>query len=265
MRRSDGLETSSAALICLSVQTPPAGGTWNMAVDEALAEYAAEQRVAALRFYEWAEPTLSLGYFQAAADRLKHPASLRRTLVRRPSGGGAILHDFELTYCLAIPAGHPAAIDAQRLYLAIHDALAAALSALGVSAAVRRCSDCEQPTQAARLESEAFLCFQRRAAGDLLLNSVKVAGSAQRRRRGVVMQHGSVLLATSPFAPELPGIADLTGRTIGANSLAGLFQTALGDRLNMKYENAAGFEPIEKRAKELERIKFASADWTFRR
>jgi lipoate-protein ligase A len=236
-----------------------------MAFDDALAEYSVEHGVATLRFYQWAEPTLSLGYFQAVANRREHPASLACPIVRRPSGGGAILHDRELTYSLAIPASHPAAADAGQLYRASHEALAAALSSFGIVAALWPCSDCEPPAVKSRPFVEPFLCFQRRTAGDLLIEGVKIAGSAQRRCRGVVMQHGSVLLAASPYARELLGVADLTGRAIEAKSLAGLFQTALADRLNMKCQDSAASGPIFKRAAELERAKFASAEWTFRR
>ncbi len=252
-------------LVCLVVQHPPARGAWNMAVDEALAESSAEHGFAILRFYEWAEPTLSLGYFQAAADRRGHPASLACPLVRRSSGGGAILHDRELTYSLAVPTGHPVAADAGRLYRATHEAIASVLSSFGVITLLRLCPECEEPVAKCRPSAEPFLCFQRRAVGDLLIDGMKIAGSAQRRRRGVVMQHGSVLLAASPFALELPGVAELSGRAIEAKSLARLFKTALGDRLNMKCEDSVPVESIDQRARELERAKFASADWTFRR
>src|SRR5687767_13677741 len=81
---------------------PPASGAWNMAVDEALLASAAAG-VATLRFYTWSQPTLSLGYFQHAHQRDAHAASRSCPLVRRASGGGAILHDRELTYSLAVP------------------------------------------------------------------------------------------------------------------------------------------------------------------
>src|SRR5690242_1143259 len=81
---------------------PPAPGSWNMAVDEALLETAADAGIATLRFYQWNEPTLSLGYFQAAAERNQHSMSSGCPLVRRASGGGAILHDRELTYSIAM-------------------------------------------------------------------------------------------------------------------------------------------------------------------
>jgi hypothetical protein len=86
---------------------PPQNGAWNMAVDEALLLDAIEDGSATLRFYQWSEPTLSLGYFQRYADRNQHHASRNCAIVRRQSGGGAILHDRELTYSLVLPPGHP--------------------------------------------------------------------------------------------------------------------------------------------------------------
>ena len=79
-----------------------------MAVDEMLLERAQEQAAACLRFYGWSEPTLSLGYFQTYADRQEHPPSLPCAAVRRLTGGGAILHDAELTYSIVLP-GSPSA------------------------------------------------------------------------------------------------------------------------------------------------------------
>src|SRR5437764_2183769 len=113
---------------------PPAPGAWNMAVDEALLETAAGSGVATLRFYQWQEPTLSLGYFQAAADRQQHAASRDCPLVRRASGGGAILHDRELTYSIALPQPKAAAA----LYDACHETLIAALRELAVAASLCR-------------------------------------------------------------------------------------------------------------------------------
>ena len=74
-----------------------------MAVDEALVDDAAARGTCWLRFYGWAEPTLSLGYFQGHEERLAHRPSRQCPVVRRMSGGGAILHDAEITYSLAIP------------------------------------------------------------------------------------------------------------------------------------------------------------------
>ena len=88
---------------------PPLRGPWNMAVDEALLADDVETDAATLRFYRWSEPTLSLGYFQSYADRELHAASRGCAVVRRQSGGGAILHDRELTYSLVLPPTNPLA------------------------------------------------------------------------------------------------------------------------------------------------------------
>ena len=89
-----------------------------------------------LRFYQWAEPTLSLGYFQAYADRAGHEASRSCAVVRRPSGGGAILHDFDVTYSLAVPEGHPLAANRLRTYRVVHDALIEVLADMGIAASL---------------------------------------------------------------------------------------------------------------------------------
>src|SRR4051794_9804512 len=101
---------------------PPCDGAWNMALDEALLLSAERDGIGALRFYTWREPTLSLGYFQPHADRAAHAASKNCTLVRRASGGGAILHDRELTYSIALPRFHHFAHSAEKLYFAAHEA-----------------------------------------------------------------------------------------------------------------------------------------------
>ena len=102
--------------VCHLLVDPPAGGPWNMALDEALLEASAAQGGLFLRFYSWLPATLSLGYFQSHADRAAHAASVDCPLVRRPSGGGAIVHDRELTYALVVPAMHPRVGDAASLY-----------------------------------------------------------------------------------------------------------------------------------------------------
>jgi len=190
----------------------PATGASNMGIDEMLMERAAEQGSATLRFYEWSPATLSLGYFQNAADREAHVASRDCTLVRRSSGGGAILHDRELTYSIALPTAHPLAADPETLYRRIHGLLLEALAEFGISAALNK-------QALVQLGGEPFLCFERRAVGDVVLAGFKICGSAQRRRRGAILQHGSILLARSPAAPELPGIAELASRAPTAAEL----------------------------------------------
>ena len=94
-----------------------------MAVDEALLAATSETSEPTLRFYQWQRPTISLGYFQPYIARDQHPASNHADIVRRLSGGGAIVHDDEITYSLALPAAHPFARNTQSLYDAIHQTL----------------------------------------------------------------------------------------------------------------------------------------------
>jgi lipoate-protein ligase A len=189
---------------------PPAAGAWNMAVDEALLEDAAAEGRCWLRFYRWQEPTLSLGYFQSYSDRRQHPASSHCPVVRRSSGGGAILHDAEVTYSLAVPEGHPLAANRLRTYRVVHEALVRTLARRGIGARILGEADRPQGGKS------PFLCFQRRSRGDVLVGGDKIAGSAQKRCRGAVLQHGSVLLARSPRAPELLGLEELANQTINA-------------------------------------------------
>jgi len=229
-----------------------------MAVDEALLDWAAEEGCWAWRFYGWSEPTLSLGYFQSYGDRLAHASSRQCAAVRRLSGGGAILHDAELTYSLVLPAGHHFAVPAGRdvLYQAVHASLVAALAEYRIAAVL-----CEEPGRLSPRE-EPFLCFQRRCAGDVLLGGAKIAGSAQRRRRGAVLQHGSVLLRRSPAAPELPGLEELARRAPGLDELAEVWLAKLAERLRLRWRGESLPERPRQRALMLSQARYGSPQWT---
>lgn len=179
----------------------PRPGAWNMAFDEALLDAAAQRGEILLRIYRWAEPTLSLGHFQKTppADLPDSLAVLPR--VRRLSGGGAILHHHEWTYGLTVPKSHPLAVRPETLYEAVHGWLIAALALCGVESRMRGLT-------AVGTDAD-FLCFRRGDPRDVVVAGRKVIGSAQRRRRGAVLQHGSVLLTRSAFAPDLLGLRDL--------------------------------------------------------
>jgi lipoate-protein ligase A len=178
-----------------------ADGATNMAADEALLESAARGG-AALRFYTWTEPTLSLGYFQPAEDRT-HDANLAGLAwVRRSTGGAAIVHHHELTYALALPSGKEWA-SAEHWICRFHHILQAVLKEHGVKSHAVVCGE-EQ-------KLGAVVCFLHQTPGDLLIDGSKVAGSAQRKMRGALLQHGSILLHRSAFVPHLSGICDGPG------------------------------------------------------
>ncbi len=246
----------SAAPLRLIVDGP-APGDWNMAVDEMLLESAAESGTATLRLYEWSEPTLSLGYFQSVVDRRRHPPSLAVPLVRRASGGGAILHDRELTYSISLPNEHPLAADPETLYRTLHRSLIELLAEFGVVAELN-------PRSLVGLGGEPFLCFQRRSVGDLVIGEHKVCGSAQRRAKRAMLQHGSLLLARSAAAPELPGLCEIADLRTNVDVLAGRWRARLADSFALAAPTGLTTVEAEK-SEEIRRRKFAEISWTNRR
>jgi lipoate-protein ligase A len=245
---------------------PPASGAWNMAVDEVLLEAAAGEGRATLRFYEWDQPTLSLGYFQLAHDRQRHAASSRCPLVRRASGGGAIVHDRELTYSIALPHSPAHPIPPAALYEHFHRSLVTILADLGVAAAQFQPPPGHCAVESiANQECEPFLCFQRRCCGDIICGDAKIVGSAQRRRKGGVLQHGSILLARSAAAPELPGIRDLSAVDLAAADLIARWLPLLGAGLARSPAPEALTASERRRAEELVTARFAAREFTGRR
>ena len=112
---------------------PPQAGALEMALDEVLLEAAAADAQCWWRFYRWSQPTLSLGYFQDYGHRDQHAASRSCPAVRRLTGGGAILHDRELTYSFAVPIGHRLAAARDCLYEVVHRSLLAVLAQWSIS------------------------------------------------------------------------------------------------------------------------------------
>jgi lipoate-protein ligase A len=179
-----------------------ADGPANMADDEVLLETAGPG-IASLRFYGWSVPTLSLGYFQSAAARLSDPCLAELPWVRRATGGEALVHQFEITYALALPPGSPWQRHGESWICRMHGILRAALASFGVPP-----QDCGEGDEKRLGE---FLCYLHHTPGDIVLRGHKVVGSAQRKRRGALLQHGGILLEASPFTPSLPGINELCG------------------------------------------------------
>lgn len=199
------------AVRLLPFETLP--GPLNMAADEALLHSASAGGVASLRFYGWSGPTLSLGYFQPAADRLADPLLAALPWVRRATGGAALVHHHEVTYALALPPGKEWQ-SGESWACRFHRVVTAALAGAG---AATRPVPCGQEAKLGQV-----LCFLHQTPGDLLAGAAKVVGSARRKQKGALLQHGGVLLARSEFAPRLPGLAELTGVRLTAERAAKL-------------------------------------------
>jgi lipoate-protein ligase A len=176
-----------------------ARGAENMAVDEAISRaVAAGQAPPTLRFYAWAPPCVSLGRHQslAALDRARCQ-ELGYEIVRRPTGGRAILHTDELTYSVVAPPDHPLmagmVLDS---YLRLSQGLVAGLARLGITA------EPAPATNRAGADASAA-CFEVPSAYELVAGDRKLLGSAQNRRTKVVLQHGSL-----PLCGDLTRLVD---------------------------------------------------------
>jgi lipoate-protein ligase A len=184
-----------------------AAGPANMALDHALLDSVdADCSQAVLRTYGWIEPTLSLGYFQPIAAVRNSPAWAEVPVVRRPSGGGAIWHEHELTYSIVIPRTHPLASRPTSLYRAIHAFFIRQLTATGHIAQRRADAAGALVVSPSPESARPFLCFQDNDPEDVLIARHKTVGSAQRRRPAAVLQHGSLRFAASSRTANLPGL-----------------------------------------------------------
>jgi lipoyl(octanoyl) transferase len=172
--------------------TPPASGPWNMAVDEAILESVGSgSSLPVLRLYAWQPACLSLGYSQPAADVDRTALKTRGwDLVRRPTGGRAILHTDELTYSVIAPLREPRVygkvLDSyRRLSLALLDAL----QRLGLQPKAEKSGELPIASQPV-----GPVCFEVPSDYEITVNGKKLIGSAQARRKEGVLQHGSLPL-----------------------------------------------------------------------
>lgn len=159
-----------------------------MAVDEALLDSVREGSAPVLRFYRWHPRCLSLGRNQPARGHYDLDAlrGAETDVVRRPTGGRAVLHDRELTYAAIFPEGLLGS--PREGYAAVNRALVAGLRRLGVPAVL-------QPRTARRAAPPSLApCFREPAEGEVTAAGRKLVGSAQYREKGIVLQHGSLLL-----------------------------------------------------------------------
>jgi lipoate-protein ligase A len=179
--------------------TGVSGGAMAMAIDHAIMEAVAEERVPpTLRFYAWEPACLSLGYTQPATDVDRERLAARGwEVVRRMTGGRAILHTDELTYSVAVPAGHAiVAGDVVESYRRLSQALLAGLRRLGAA------PQADRRAQAAA-STKGPVCFEVPSHYEITVDGKKLIGSAQVRKWGIVLQHGSF-----PLCGDISRICD---------------------------------------------------------
>lgn len=181
---------------------------FNMAVDEYFAT-TAQLKQPLLRFYQWRPFTISLGYNQRSSDLdLARCEEKGLGLVRRPTGGRAVLHADEVTYAVIIPRSATAYYQSKILdtYNFISRALVNGLNILGLDARLERGS--AGNTAYAAHDQSAIPCFSASAQYEVLINGRKLIGSAQRRFEAATLQHGSIL--TGRYHLDLPEYLNLS-------------------------------------------------------
>jgi lipoate-protein ligase A len=252
-----------------------ASGPANMAIDEALATLCGDSAI--LRFYAWEAPTLSIGFSQRSADiDLTACRKSAVHVVRRPTGGRAVLHEQELTYSLILPLRHTwARISIAESYRRINGCLLRGLEMLGLEAKV----GCRQRQVDGALSP---FCFPAILQHEVLADGKKVIGSAQRRFPAALLQQGSILLDFDPT-----GILDLVRpdeRAAAAEALGtvGSLREALGwlpTRVEVETAIRGGFaeemgvEFVDGALRpeefglsvELAALRYRVEDWTLRR
>lgn len=264
---------------CRLLITECLDGATNMALDEAVLLFG--WPTPTLRFYSWSPPCLSIGYSQVVVNDVELEACRRLgiDLVRRPTGGGAILHDAELTYCVVAPEDHPAVSGSiLESYRRISRALVAAMRQLGLAPQVA-------PTPA-KNQAATSACFHNPSAHEVMVAGRKLVGSAQCRREGMVLQHGSLLLDLDPiralqvlkppqgqdhqawaetFRKRAICLREALGRCVPFQEAAHAVARGFEDALGLELE-AAELSPEEwELARRLRREKYACDGWNMAR
>ncbi len=261
--------------------TPPARGAWNMAVDEALLmAVGREESLPTLRLYAWEPACLSLGYAQPYRDvdalRLH---SHGWDVVRRMTGGRAILHIDELTYSVTAPPHEPRVQGSVlESYQRLAQALMLALHTLGLPVSM------ETDAPPANAE-KGPVCFEVPSAYEIVIGGKKLVGSAQARKRLGVLQHGTLPLhgdltritQALNFADEearreagrklldhATTAQTVTGRVIPFETAAQAFVSAFESQLGIRFERGELSGEEQTHAEELVQKKYASPSWTER-
>ena len=252
----------------------------NMAIDEAIFHFYRNNLVPpTLRFYGWNPPTLSLGYFQDLGREvnLSNLTVKGFGLVRRSTGGRAVLHHHELTY--SVVAGTKDGLPDSLIdcYLYISKALIIAFKNLGIYVKLHQSPATKHFTSGA--------CFESPSWHELKVGGRKLVGSAQLRRDHSFLQHGSILLKfnaedlsallksstndiSNNLAERLRGQVislDDLGIRIDPESLARQIVAGFSELYDIMFEESTLSDPEKKLAKELVETKYATKDWNYTR
>jgi lipoate-protein ligase A len=253
----------------------PRDGARNMARDEALAWAGAPPT---LRLYAWQPACLSLGRFQRSGE-IDRAACGRAgvAIVRRPSGGRALLHDAELTYAVIASEHHPLLGGSSILasYRQISLALLDGLRRLGVDAALTPAQRARHTVHSAPASAA---CFDAPASYELTVGGRKLVGSAQTRRNGMLIQHGAIpltghaerlsaLLLRPPanLAASMVALDEAAGRAIGFDEVAAALVDGFSAAWDVEFVPGTFSASEEAAVADLQHTKYMDEGWTFGR
>lgn len=263
--------------------TDPAPGAWNMAVDEAILEFTGRGEVEpTLRLYSWEPACLSLGYAQPFSDIDIDQLRLKEwQIVRRPTGGRAILHTDELTYSVIGAHAEPIlAGSVLESYQRLSTALLAALQSLGIPAQAF-----SKDISSDAADNTNPVCFEVPSEYEITFQGKKLIGSAQARRKEGILQHGSLPLygdltriiqvlrypdqdarstAASRLLARATTVEGVLRRQVSWDNAAQVVREAFENTLNLEFSQQELSESEQNRANELVVAKYDNSVWTNR-
>ena len=231
-----------------------ATGARQMAVDDALLTLCGRgESMPTLRMFGFRPACLSLGRFQPA-EQVPRPPGL--DLMRRPTGGGAVVHRGDICYSIVLPLSHPlAAGSIVDSYQRLARGLAAGLESLGLPPLAT--------ATASRSSQGSRWCFEAIAAHELTLAGRKLVGSAQARREGALLQQGSIRLAPEPAeASEAISLQEALGRLVSWDELAEALVRGFARTWGIEIHPGELTTEEEALTRRLERERYADLAWT---
>ncbi|KSU85726.1 lipoate-protein ligase A [Fictibacillus enclensis] len=261
---------------------------YNMALDEALLTWHSEGKIPpVIRFYGWNPATLSIGYFQKAEKEINLEAVKNYGLgfVRRPTGGRGVLHDKELTYSVIVSEEHPnMPKTVTEAYRVISEGILQGFRNLGLEAyfAIPRTEE----EKAGLKNPRSAVCFDAPSWYELVVEGRKVAGSAQTRQKGVILQHGSILLDLDEnklfdlfvypsdrvrermqraFKSKAVAMNELREKPVTPDEAKQAFHAGFESGLNLDLQPYQLSDEQKREVEQIAETRYRSKEWTFRR
>lgn len=258
------------------IDTGYSNAAMNMAIDEALLT----SKKPVLRFYRWRPTALSLGYFQSVSDiNIEECKKNNVDIVRRITGGKTVLHDKELTYSFIIDERiMPKSIIES--YKIISKGILLALKELGINASMKKINEKKSLN---KIKNQSAICFNEPSYYEIVVDNKKIVGSAQTRKDGKLLQHGSVLIdvnvnkLTSLFnvknkkeiikksKQRITSINNELNKKINYDNVAGAMRNGFKKNFKVDLEEDKLTEKELDAAKKLVKDKYGTNEWNFYR